>query len=367
MDRKGVRWVKIDPLRLERWLLGKAEIDLGGGGIEKLQLKEVVPQMPSDTVMNYCATNGSETLRAQVADWYRVEPENILITSGTSEANLLVNMTLLEAGDEYFAETPQYEQTTGVARMLGAKVKPLHLIEGDDWKPDLAELATKINRHTKMIFINNPNNPTGAVMTQEEMQTLCEMAERVGAYVHCDNALRGSEVGGTSAPTPESYEKGIITGSISNLGATSPRIGWIVADEDIVERCWVMKDYTTISHCGIGEKIAEKLLTNRARYIKRNQTIRQANIDMWNSWCRDNPELMKCTNPAGGFTVFPRYKNRLGSSKFAERLLKEEGVMVAPGDQFGVERHLRINIGTRGDTFSRGLERIGRFMRRIMK
>ena len=76
---------------------------------------------------------------------------------------------------------------------------------------------------------------------------------------------------------------------------------------------------------------------------------------------------MKCTDPAGGFTVFPRYKSRLGSSKFAERLLKEEGVMVSPGDQFGVERHLRINIGTRGDTFARGLERIERFMRRIIK
>jgi aspartate/methionine/tyrosine aminotransferase len=68
-----------------------------------------------------------------------------------------------------------------------------------------------------------------------------------------------------------------------------------------------------------------------------------------------------------GFTVFPRYKNRLGSGKFAERLLKEEGVMLSPGEQFGVERHLRINIGTKGDTLANGLERIGRFMRRVMK
>jgi aspartate/methionine/tyrosine aminotransferase len=128
-----------------------------------------------------------------------------------------------------------------------------------------------------------------------------------------------------------------------------------------------MKDYTTISHCGIGEQIAEKLLTNRARYIKRNQGIKQTNIDTWNKWCGENPELVKCTEPKGGFTVFPRYRNRLGSSKFAERLLKDEGVLVAPGDQFGVERHFRINIGTKGDTFARGLERLGRFMRRIMK
>jgi aspartate/methionine/tyrosine aminotransferase len=317
--------------------------------------------------MRYNNTCGSEPLRVQVAEWYRVEPENVLITSGTSEANLLVNLTLLEQGDEYFTEVPQYEQTTGIARMLGAKVKPFHLAEEKGWVPNIKELKEKVNRHTKMIFLDNPNNPTGAVMTQEDMQALCEIAERVGAYVHCDNALRGTEGDGKPAATPEFYEKGIITGSISKLGATSPRIGWIVAEKEIIESCWEMKDYTTLSHCGLGEIFAERLLTNRARYIKRNQTIRQANIDTWNAWMKENPELVTCAQPAAGFTVFPRYKNRLGSSKFAEKLLKEEGVRVSPGDHFGVERHLRINIGAKGDTFAQGLERIGRFMRRVMK
>ena len=367
MSSKGAPHLKIDPFRLERWLLEKAEIDLGGGGVAKLQLKEVIPQMPTDTSMMYGRTCGSEALRAHVAEWYRVEPENVLITSGTSEANLIINLALLEQGDEYFTEVPQYEQTTGVARMLGAKIKPFHLVEDKGWAPDLKELKEKINRHTKLIFLNTPNNPTGAIMTQEEMQALCEIAEHVGAYVHCDNALRGSETDGKPAATPEFYERGVITGSISKLGATSPRIGWIVAEKEIIERCWVMKDYTTLSHCGIGEMIAERLLTNRARYIKRNQMIKQANLDTWNAWCEENPDLVTCANPKGGFTVFPRYKNRLGSSKFSERLLKEEGVMVSPGDQFGVERHLRINIGMKGETLSQGLSRIGRFMRRTLK
>ncbi len=317
--------------------------------------------------MGYNSTCGSEPLRAQVAEWYRVEPENVLITSGTSEANLLVNLTLLEQGDEYFSEVPQYEQTTGLARMLGVKVKPFHLAEEKGWTPDFKELRDKINRHTKMISLDNPNNPTGAVMAHEEMQALCETAERVGAYVHCDNALRGSEGDGKPAATPEFYEKGIITGSISKLGANSPRIGWIVAEKEIIKRCWEMKDYTTLSHCGLGEIFAERLLTNRTRYIRRNQTIRQTNIDTWNAWIKENPDLVTCVQPAAGFTIFPRYKNRLGSAKFAEKLLKEEGVRVSPGDHFGVERHLRINIGAKGDTFAKGLERIGRFMRRVMK
>lgn len=359
--------MKIDPFRLERWLLEKAEINLGGGGVAKLQLRDVVPQLSQDTAMSYNNTCGSDTLRGLVADWYKVDPDNVLITTGTSEANLLVNLTLIESGVEYFTEVPQYEQTTALARMLGAKVKPFHLAEEKGWTPDLKDLKAKINRRTRVVFLDNPNNPTGAVATQEEMQAICEIAEDVGAYVHCDNALRGSEADGKPAATPEFYEKGIITGSISKLGATSPRIGWVVAEKEIIERCWVMKDYTTLSHCGIGEQIAERLLANKTRYLKRNMALRQANFDTWNAWCKENPDLVSCTVPQGGFTVFPRYKNRLGSSKFSERLLKEEGVLVSPGDQFGVERHLRINIGTKGETLARGLERIGRFMKRVAK
>jgi aspartate/methionine/tyrosine aminotransferase len=358
--------VKIDPFKLERWLLEKAEIDLGGGGVAKLHLKEVIPQLSPDTVMMYGKTCGSDGLRAQVANWYKVEQDNILITSGTSEANLIVNLALLETGDEYFNEVPQYGQTTGFVRMLGAKIKPIHLVEEKGWAPDLEEFKSKITRHTKLISIDNPNNPTGAVMTQHELEALCEIAEDVGAYIHCDNALRGSEGNGFSAPTPEFYEKGIITGSISKLGATSPRIGWIVADKDIIERCWIMKDYTTLSHCGIGDKIAEKLLMNRDRYIKRNAAIRQTNTQIWNKWCEVNNDIISCVYPSSGFTAFPKYRNRLGSIKFAERLLREEGVMVSPGAQFGVDRHLRINLGSRGDTLAQGLERLGKFMRRIV-
>ena len=128
-----------------------------------------------------------------------------------------------------------------------------------------------------------------------------------------------------------------------------------------------MKDYTTLSHCGIGEGIAEKLLTNRARYLKRNIAIRQTNMGTWAAWYKENSDLVTCSEPLAGFTVFPKYRNRLGSTKFAERLLKEEGVLVGSGDQFGVERHLRINVGNKGETLSNGLERLGRFMRRILK
>jgi len=227
--------VRIKPFRLERWLLERAEIDLGGGGVAKLRLRDVVPEFNVDQPMRYGRTDGSEELRGLVAEWYGVEAENVLITSGTSEANLILNLTLLERGDRYVTENPQYEQTTRFAEALGCKVSEFQLVEGDQWRPNIEELKERVVKGTRIVFLDNPNNPTGAVLSRAEMKAVAEVAEDAGAWLHCDNALRGSELTGKPALTPyPGYERGVTTGSISKLGATSPRMGWIVGDPALI-------------------------------------------------------------------------------------------------------------------------------------
>jgi DNA-binding transcriptional MocR family regulator len=103
--------MRIEPFRLERWLLEKAQIDLGGGGVTKLRLGEILDQFPRDHSMKYGRTDGSVSLKTQISEWFDdIEHDRILVTSGTSEANLLVNYTLLVPGDHYLTENPQYEQ-----------------------------------------------------------------------------------------------------------------------------------------------------------------------------------------------------------------------------------------------------------------
>ena len=94
-----------------------------------------------------------------------VEPGNILITSGTSEANLILNLTLLERGDRYVTENPQYEQTTRFAEALGCTVSEFQLVEDDQWRPNLEELKERVVKGTRIVFLDNPNNPTGAVLS----------------------------------------------------------------------------------------------------------------------------------------------------------------------------------------------------------
>ncbi len=362
--------MKIEEFKLERWLLEKSEIDVGGGGVVKFQLKDLVTNIDYEQLLNYGPTNGSEALRSQVAGWYPgIEADNVLITSGTSEANLLCNLHLLSPGDEYLAIHPVYEQTTGFAKSLGSQIRKVFLEKSDTWLLDLDSLKKQVTDNTKVIFFDNPNNPTGSCLSKAELQEICKIAANVDAYVVCDNALRGSELDGTPASTPfEFYEKGIITGSLSKLGMTGPRIGWLIGSKEIVEACWKFKDYTTLSHSGIGEYLATLALKeeNRLKFIRRNLQICRNNLALLIDWNRNNGNLFSWIPPTAGFTVFMSYGASMGSVLFCERLLKERKVLTSPGKYFGAENHFRLNVGCDHETMKEVLKRLKTFMTNLL-
>ena len=354
--------MKFDEFGLERWLLREAEIDLGGGGVSKLTLGDLVEGLDLDQQLKYGRTDGSDHMKGLVAEWYGVEPGQVLITSGTSEANLLVNLSLLEPGDGYVTEVPMYEQTVGVARALGCRIGEFHLLEENRWRPDLEELKEAVSSGTRIVFLDNPQNPTGALLEHAELRAICEIAGDAGAWVHCDNALRGSEMDGVPGlvPFPE-WERSVVTGSVSKLGATSPRIGWVVGPEELVERCWVAKDYTTLGHSGLGEVLAGRVLGMRGELVERNLAYSRASLKILGKWVGNNPHL-SWVEPKAGFTGFPAYDYDIGSVELCEGLLREEGVLLSPGAFFGVEGHLRICTGVPADALEKGLRRVDAFM-----
>ena len=349
-------------------MLKQCEIDLGGGGVTKLTLKDVTTQIDYEQPMSYgVMTKGSEKVRSAIADWFPgVDSDNVLVTSGTSEANLLSHLHILESGDEYVAEKPSYQQTISFAKVLGCKVKEFHLDEKKDWKLDLKQLNEIVTKKTKVIFIDNPNNPTGATLTEKEMKAICEIAEDVGAYVFCDNALRGSELDKRPAATPfEYYDKGIVTGSISKLGMTDPRLGWLIGNKDLVDACWVFKDFTTLSHSKMGEYIATKALQRekRLQIIERNLGFSKANLATLSKWIAENSNLMSWVPSKGGFTAFPKYNLQLNSVEFCTKLLDTKMVLLSPGEFFGVNKHFRISIGCKNEVMVAVLERLDDFMK----
>ena len=360
--------MKLQPFQLERWLLQPCTYDLASAGITKLKLRDVAPALDPDMILNYGMTNGSERIRTQIAALYKgVSARNVLVTSGTAEANLLAIYRLLEPGDEVVAIVPTYMQCIGLAESLGAVVKRCRLDEENGYRPDLKALERLLSRKTKLVLCVNPNNPTGTVYTEAEMRRIGALAESVGAWFLCDGALRLLELDGERAAAPvEWYAKGVATGSLSKVGITGIRIGWLVGPEDLVEGCWADKDYTTLCHSGIGEHLATLALepANFSRYLQRAQAVIREHRAILADWIASHRTLVSWVPPAGGHTAFVRYHLDIDSEALARQLLAEAGVLVSPGDHFESPHHLRVRHSCDRDTLVNGLEAFGGFLER---
>lgn len=360
--------MKLKPFQLERWLLNPCTYDLASAGITKLKLRDLTPNLDPDMLLNYGMTNGSERIRKQIAALYRgVNERNVLVTSGTAEANFLAIYRLLEPGDEIVAIVPTYMQCVGLAESLGVEVKRCRLDEDNGYRPDLRELEQLVTRKTKVILCVNPNNPTGTVYSEGEMRRICGVAESVGAWFLCDGALRFLEAEGERAAAPvELYAKGIAMGSLSKVGITGIRIGWLVGPEEFVDGCWADKDYTTLCHSGIGEYLATLALepANFGRYVERAKTVIREHRTILADWISSHRTLVSWVPPVGGHTAFVRYHLEMDSETLARQTLAETGVLVSPGDHFESPHHLRMRISCDRDTLVKGLEAFGGFLER---
>ena len=358
--------MKLKPFQLERWLLKTCTYDLASAGITKLKLRDITPAFDPDMILNYGMTNGSERIRKQIAARYKgVTERNVLVTSGTAEANLLVIFRLLEPGDEVVAIVPTYMQCIGLAESLGAVVKRCRLDEERGYRLDCGELERLVSRKTKLIFCVNPNNPTGTLYSTEEMRWISGLAESVGAWFLCDGALRLLEPDGEPAATPiEWYAKGIATGSLSKVGITGIRIGWLLGPEELVEDCWADKDYTTLCHSGIGEYLATLALepANFSRYLDRARVVIREHRAILADWIASHRTLVSWVPPTAGHTAFVRYHLDMDSGTLAEQLLAETGVLVGPGDHFESPNHLRMRYSGDREGLVKGLEAFGGFL-----
>lgn len=360
--------MRLDPFLLERWLLNPSKYDLASAGITKLKLKDVTASIDPEMVMSYGVLHGSLGLRERIASLYEgVDAGNVLVTTGTAEANLLAMYRLLEPGDEFVTLMPTYLQCVNLARSLGAIVKICPLDESNGYALDLARLKSLVTEKTKIILLVNPNNPTGSVLSSAEMKSICEIAGQVGAWVLCDGALRALEVNGELAATPvEFYGKGIATGSVSKVGLAGVRIGWMIANQELMNDCWAYRDYTTLGHSNIGEHLAALALAGDTwtRLVRRAHDYVSCHSSILGNWVQAHSTILNWVPPRAGHTAFIRYELDIDSVQLCKKLLEEEGVLVGPGDYFCWPKHLRVRYSCDEGTLVEGLKRFDRFLQR---
>ncbi|OJU69866.1 MAG: aminotransferase [Rhizobiales bacterium 63-7] len=345
--------------------------------VESLTVEELLDMAgKKDTILSellpmkltYGAIEGSERLRKRVAGLYEKQAvENVVITHGAIGANALVHETLVEPGDRVISVLPTYQQHYSIPESFGADLHILKLTEKTGFLPDLEELKLLATPGTKLIALNNPNNPTGSLMDRAYLEKIVEIARACGAWILCDEGYRGTDQhrDGMTASIADLYEKGISTGSMSKTWSLAGlRLGWIVGPADLLHAVSIHRDYNTISVGMLDDHFAAIALENRDKILARSHAITRTNLAILSDWIDGEP-LISWIKPRSGTTALLKYELPISSEEFCVQLLERTGVMLTPGSAMDMEGYLRIGYTNDVDVLREGLKRMSQFLREM--
>jgi len=349
--------MRIPEFDMERWQSRwehQVRFNLAESGVHPLNLHELIPshdaEALSQTQLGYIQTDGTPELKARIACLYpEAGPENILVTTGSAEANFLLLWHMLEPGDHVLFMRPNFLQMQGLTQAFGNRCTPFFLREEQAWQPDLKEVADLLRRDTKLIVITDPNNPTGSVMDMEGREAVLDLASRAGAWLLVDEVYRGAEL---KTPAPSSwwgaYPRTIITCGLSKAyGLPGLRVGWMIAPPEIIQACWSCKDYTSITISALSDRLAVLALEpeKRRELLERTRRTIQENWDRLEAWMDRMGGLLTCVPPQAGAIAFPRYHGTTPTLELARILRERHSVLICPGEHFGLAGYLRLGLG----------------------
>ena len=369
--------MNIKPFAVEEWMNEYetgARYNIAETCVDSVSLDELFAltgESKGEFLSKFCATRltygdiwGSDALRGGVCRIYRtVRPDEVVLTHGAAGANHHVFCSLISAGDRVVSIMPTYQQLYSIPEAIGADDAIMHLKQENHYLPDLDELKALVTPGTKMVCINNPNNPTGALMSRELLEQIIEIARGVDAYVLCDEVYRHlTQADGWCESVADLYEKGISVSSMSKVFSLAGiRMGWIATHDKAAVKAFLShRDYNLIS-CGMfDDAVASLTLRHSDEMIRRNQAIVRENLAILDEWVQAHPHFYY-TKPQAGTTALVYYDYDIPSYEFCERLYHGTGSFVTPGDCFEQPHSMRIGYACDAQTLKDGLAALADF------
>ena len=370
--------MKIDNFKVEDWFNEYEKLaiyDMADTCVESLSLeglldivgnKEEHLKNVMSRKLNYGDIQGSERLKKAIMTMYKNNSFPITITHGAIGANSLVIQSLIEKGDEVISVIPTYQQHYSIPKSLGADVKILFLKEENSWLPSLEELKKLVTKNTKLICMNNPNNPTGAVIPKNIFSEIVKIARENDAYILCDEVYRGLEHNGEISPSiVDIYDKGISTGSMSKVFSLAGlRLGWIVAPKEVMEKIIVHREYNTISVSILDDYFSSLAIENKDKIIERNLQIILKGKEILSEWIKSEPNI-SWVEPQGGTTALIKYNLPMSSVELCKNLLNDTGVLFLPASTLEIEGYLRIGYCSDVKKLKEGLDKFSKWIKII--
>ena len=362
----------IPPFNLERWF---AEFEfvpgmrnLAASGPFAVRTSELLELEGAETTtrylnldLDYIENPGSESLRKGVASLYtRLNASDVRITSGASEALFLLIWTLAAPSMNIVIEEPCYGNVPGVAESLGIEVRRLPLSQENDWKPNLEQLSRLVDQKTSLVYLVHPHNPSGSVLSREEMEAIAAITERAGAILVNDEVFRLISLD----EEPLSSIVDVVENAVSIGDMTKPwglgglRVGWIASRRyELLDLLSSVRDYSTMCCSAPGSFLAELTLRHSTQIIAPRLAAARKNRKLLTKAITSSNRSLSWKRPVAGYTAFVQMPPHISTTAFCRRLAQEQRILLLPGEVYGssYERFVRIGFGCDPLLFQRGL------------
>ncbi len=358
--------MRLPPALLEDWMRGayhRADFDIGSSGVQCFRLGEILQRTNfsaeslEQLLLEDGETYGMNDLRNVIAARYGDgKADSVMVTHGSSEAIFLIMHSLLSPGDDVVVVDPCYQQLRAVAESVGCQMNCWPLRFEDQYVPDVAVFKRLISDRTRMVILNFPHNPTGCSLEQSQYDELISHIAKTGAYLIWDAAFAEMNYGKKLSSPLGNYERAIELGTLSKaFGLPGLRVGWCIANPDILMQLARLRDYVTLFLSPLVEMLACVALRHGDTLVEERMTQNRHNLQLLTEWMNRHAKLVSWVRPSGGVTAFPRIELEVSVDALCRELVEQYRVLLVPGSCFGHERHVRLGFGGSSEELSVGL------------
>lgn len=310
-----------------------------------------------DTSLVYTNGSGSKALREAIAEMQGVDTAHVQVVTGASEALLILFFLAAQSGANAILPFPGYPPIVEMPSALGIESRYYHLRRENDYRIDTDEIKKLADHNTALILVNSPHNPTGATLSDEELESLHDFAAERHIQFIVDEVYHpiyhASETQ-SAARLPHATVLGDFSKALCLSGL---RTGWMVErDSHRMEQYLDARSYFTISNASVSEKLGTIAVRHRDKIFGQAREVTTANLELLDRFFERFSDSLGWVRPRGGMTAFPWLRSDADSRAFCTAMA-ERGVLLAPGDCFGMPAHFRFGFGASGRKFPQALER----------
>jgi len=311
----------------------------------------------------YSHPAGADSLREAIAEMQRVPVEAVQIVTGAAEAILALMWLAAEPGANVIIPLPGFTTFSALPQSLGLETRFYHVSRENGFRIDLNEIKRLADSNTKLILLNSPHNPTGATISDSEMEALHDFTAERGIQLVSDEVYHPIYHGRQTKSAARLPHATVISDLSKAFSIPGVRTGWMIEhDAQRRQQYWTARAYFSVSNTTTGEILSEIAIRKPDVVLGKAQETATRNLKLLERFMADHRDVLGWIPPQGGMTAFPWLVSGENARPFCQAAA-EHGILLAPGDCFDMPAHFRLGFAAAGDNFSSALERFGAFVK----